>query len=63
MSGKVTAVPAEEIRGNKYDLSINRYKETSYAEAKYESPEAIIRKLKDLEKEIENNLSALEGLL
>ncbi len=35
-------VPVEEIKGNGYDLSINRYKEVVYEEIKYDSPDEII---------------------
>ena len=35
-------VPVEEIKGNGYDLSINRYKEVVYEEIKYDTPNEII---------------------
>jgi type I restriction enzyme M protein len=60
---KAFFVPVEEIRGNKYDLSINRYKETRYEEVKYEPPKVIIKKLRALEKEIAADLDELEGML
>jgi type I restriction enzyme M protein len=56
-------VPAEEIRENKYDLSINRYKEMAYEAARHDPPEAIIARLRDLETAIGKDLSELEGLL
>ena len=34
-------VDVKEIRDNKYDLSISRYKPVEYEEVKYESPGAI----------------------
>jgi type I restriction enzyme M protein len=35
-------VPADEIKGNGYDLSINRYKEVIYEEIRYKTPKEII---------------------
>ena len=54
---KAFVVDAAEIKKNKYDLSINRYKEVVYEEEVYEEPKVILTKLKNLEKEIMNELS------
>lgn len=62
-TSKAFFVPKAEIAANGYDLSINLYKQTEYAEVKYESPKAILQKLRDLEDEIRADLDALEGLL
>jgi type I restriction enzyme M protein len=35
-------IPVKEIKGNGYDLSINRYKETVYEEIDYDTPDEII---------------------
>ncbi|MBA6292855.1 SAM-dependent DNA methyltransferase [Colwellia sp. MB3u-70] len=56
-------VSKAEIIGNKYDLSINRYKEVVYEEEVYEAPKVILSKLVDLENEIMIDLKALEGML
>ncbi|CAH6804083.1 Type I restriction-modification system, DNA-methyltransferase subunit M [Vibrio chagasii] len=56
-------VSKEEIRKNKYDLSINRYKEVVYEEESYESPKVILTSLKKLENDILEDLSELEGML
>jgi type I restriction enzyme M protein len=56
-------VPVAEIRGKGYDLSINRYKEAVHQEVTYESPKVILKKLRELEKEIAEDLKALEGML
>ncbi len=56
-------VPVTEIREKSFDLSINRYKETVHEEVKYESPKAILGKLRDLEAEIAKDLNSLEGML
>lgn len=60
---KAFFVPAKEIRGNKFDLSINRYKETVYEAEEYEPPKVILGRMKALEKEILADLEALEGML
>lgn len=54
---------ASEIASNKYDLSINRYKEVEYEEEEYDDPKVILQRLKGLEKEILADLDELEGML
>ncbi|EEZ2883109.1 N-6 DNA methylase [Escherichia coli] len=56
-------VPKEDIAAQKYDLSINRYKEVVYQAEEYEDPKVILKRLKDLEKEILADLDELEGML
>jgi len=56
-------VPVQEIRDNKYDLSINRYKEVVYAEKTYASPTEIIRDIESLDAERAVLLEELKGLL
>ncbi len=56
---KAFFVPRKEIEDNKYDLSINRYKEANYIEVKYESSKVILEKIKKLENEILLNLAIL----
>jgi type I restriction enzyme M protein len=60
---KAFFVPVEEIRDNKYDLSINRYKEIEYEEVMYDPPKVILGKLRMLEKEIGQELDELEAML
>ena len=60
---KAFFVPREEIVANAYDLSINRYKETEYEEVSYDTPKVILKKLRDLEDDIRQDLDALEGML
>jgi type I restriction enzyme M protein len=60
---KAFVVDAKDIATNKYDLSINRYKEVVYAEEVYEDPKVILKKLKALESEIMADLEELEGML
>ncbi|HGY54547.1 MAG TPA: SAM-dependent DNA methyltransferase [Caldithrix abyssi] len=56
-------VPADEIRENNYDLSINRYKEIVYEEEEYEEPKVILTKLKKIENEIFDGLNEIEEML
>ena len=56
-------VPAQEIRDNKYDLSINRYKEIEYQEVQYDPPTEILARMRDLEDDIRRDLDELEGML
>lgn len=54
---------AEEIRGNGYDLSLNRYKRATIVETKHERPQDILARLLELEQEIIFEASALKDLL
>ncbi len=56
-------VPKAEIVDNRYDLSINRYKEVEYEAVEYDPPEVIIARLAELEAEIAKGRAKLEGLL
>jgi type I restriction enzyme M protein len=56
-------VPKEEIAGNDYDLSINRYKEVVYEAVTYDPPGVILERLAALEQEIAAGRVELEGLL
>jgi type I restriction enzyme M protein len=56
-------VPVKEIQDNKYDLSINRYKEVVYEEKSYESPAVIISQIETLDKERAALLSQLKMML
>lgn len=56
-------VPKDEIVENDYDLSINKYKESTYIEEEYPHPLEILAEINDLEKEIQEGLKELEGML
>lgn len=56
-------VPVQEIRDNKYDLSINRYKEVVYEEKTYESPTVIISQIEALDEERAALLTQLKEML
>lgn len=56
-------VPVKEIQTNKYDLSINRYKEVVYEEKTYERPTVIISQIETLDKERADLLKQLKKML
>ncbi|MDR1402554.1 MAG: hypothetical protein LBJ60_02470 [Tannerellaceae bacterium] len=56
-------VPADKIRANNYDLSINKYKETVYEQKRYDAPEMILERLGKLDSDIMNVRKELEGML
>lgn len=56
-------VPKAEIVGNGYDLSINRYKQVIYKEVQYEAPQAILARIKALQKTMDEGIEALEQML
>lgn len=56
-------VPQKEIQDNKYDLSINRYKEVVYEEKTYEKPVVIISQIEALDAERKALMEKLKGLL
>jgi len=56
-------VPFDEIKGNAWDLSINRYKEIIYEEIAYASPSEIIGDIEQLDEERKDVLQVLKGLL
>lgn len=60
---KAFVVDANDIKDNKFDLTINRYKEVVYEEEVYEDPKVILSKLKALEQEIMADLNELEAML
>ncbi|MDX1972687.1 MAG: class I SAM-dependent DNA methyltransferase [Candidatus Sumerlaeia bacterium] len=60
---KAFSVSREEIKEQKYDLSVSRYKEHVHEEQSYEKPQDIIKKLRELEEQISADLNALEGML
>lgn len=60
---KAFCVPVAEIVENKYDLSINRYKEIEYEKVEYDPPAVILDELEALEKEIAKDLKELRGMI
>ena len=56
-------VPKQEIAGNDYDLSINKYKKVEYVPVEYPSTAEIMAELHELETEITAGLAELEEML
>ncbi|MBI2898584.1 MAG: SAM-dependent DNA methyltransferase [Planctomycetes bacterium] len=56
-------VPKAEIEANGYDLSLNRYKEVVHDEVNHAPPKEILADLAKLEREIEQGLKELEGMV
>ena len=56
-------VAKDEIAGNDYDLSINRYKEVEYEAVEYDPPAVILERLAQLEVEIAAGRKELEAML
>ena len=56
-------VPKDEIVGNNYDLSINKYKETEYKPVEYPPTSEIMAKLDEIEMEIGSEMEVLRNLL
>jgi type I restriction enzyme M protein len=56
-------VPFDEIKGNDWDLSINRYKEIVYEEITYAAPSDIIKDIETLDQERNQALTVLKDLL
>ena len=56
-------VPKEEIVENDYDLSINKYKEIVIEKKEYENPKVILKRVIEMEDEIQQKLKELEDIL
>ena len=56
-------VPVAEITSNDYDLSINRYKEVVYEEVKYDEPQVILKRIKELQQAMDKGIADLEAIL
>jgi type I restriction enzyme M protein len=56
-------VPKDEIVNNGYDLSINKYKRSTYVEEIYPHPKEILAEINALETEIQSGIKELEALI
>lgn len=56
-------VSKADIAANKYDLSVNRYKESVHQEEVYDSPQVILQQWIGLVDEIAQDLKSLESML
>ena len=62
-TSKAFFVDKNEIVGNDYDLSLNRYKEIVYEPIEYDPPLVIIKQLKEMEAKIMSDLNELEQMI
>ncbi len=60
VSSNVVMVDVADIRENKYDLSISRYKKVDYDTIAYENPEKVLEKLVGIEAEIGQIIQGLK---
>ena len=56
-------VPVDEIIGNDYDLSINKYKKTEYKPVEYAPTQDILAEINSIEREILAGIKELEGMI
>ena len=56
-------VPFEELKKNKYDFSISRYKEIGYEEEEYEEPSDLIEKVVNINNDIDKQINSLKRLI
>ena len=56
-------VSKQEIVDNGYDLSINKYKEVEYVPVEYPPTSEIMANIREIEREIGNEMDELERLL
>jgi type I restriction enzyme M protein len=62
-TAKAFEISVDDIQAQSYDLSINRYRQQAHTAEKHMDPRKVLAHLKVLEKEIQNELVELEGLL
>ena len=62
-TAKAFFVPTTDIKANKYDLSISRYKEVVYEEMEYDPPQEILTRMKSLHADIAEDMTDLEEML
>lgn len=60
---KAFFVPAADIRAQKYDLSLSRYRETVHEEEEFDPPKLILERMKALHADIAKDMAALEEML
>ncbi len=62
-TAKAFFVSAADIRDANYDLSLSRYKESTYRAEVYDDPQEILTRIKALNAEIASDLNELEAML
>jgi type I restriction enzyme M protein len=56
-------VTAKEIADNKYDLSLNRYRETVHSSEQFDHPREILARMKSVEMDIIADIEELSEML
>jgi type I restriction enzyme M protein len=56
-------VPRADLAAQGYDLSLNRYKEVVHEAVEHQPPAEILKRLAQLEAEIQRGMRELEGML
>lgn len=62
-TAKAFEVPADDIRAQSYDLSPNRYKQQLHVAEDHHDPKDILKRLRETEAQIAQDLAELEGLI
>lgn len=62
-TSKAFFVSTDEIKENKYDLSLSRYRVVVYEEETYDPPQVILTKMKDLHDDIAKDMAELGEML
>lgn len=62
-SEKAFEVSADDIRALNHDLSINRYRKRTHVAVEHDKPKDLLKRLLDLEVEIQADIKALEEML
>ena len=60
---KAFVVPVSEIRENKYDLKFSTYQQSAYMEMVIQAPSEIVAQLRDLQNQIDVDLTTLELII
>ena len=63
LTNKSFMVSKKEIADNDYDLSINKYKEIEYVAVEYPPTSEIMANIREIEKQISQEMDELEKLL
>ncbi|MCM2308473.1 MAG: type I restriction-modification system subunit M [Sulfuritalea sp.] len=61
-TAKAFSISVGDIRNQKYDLSLNRYKESVQGEIVFDSPQEILDRMQVLESEIQAEILTLKGM-
>lgn len=62
-SAQSVLVLVEDIKKNEYSLSISRYKQNNLKEVEHEEPDNLLKRIQQIEEEIEMELRKLRGMI